>query len=117
MQPSETLPSTKHVARAYERFSSGAELSWYLPRLARRGRARVTDLGLGGACLALPCALNGPETIELCLQEGTAAELRITGRVVWSSYSEEAASGRTGIQFQRMDDATRRQLYAMLTRG
>ncbi len=100
--------------RSHERFPCGAEVTWLLPRLARRGRARLRDLGLGGACLELPCAIEGPETIELCLAEGTANELRILGRVVWSSWTDAASTGRTGIQFTRMDDATRRALYALL---
>lgn len=117
MTPSNTTPTERLNTRTHERFPCGAEVAWQLPRLARRGRARLQDIGLGGACLELPCAIEGPETIELCIEAGTAREIRLTGRVVWSSWTDESSNGRTGIQFTRMDDATRRELYALLRRA
>lgn len=114
MTPSNPTALEQPGTRNHERFPCNAEVTWHLPRLQRRGRARLRDLGLGGACLELPCALEGPENIELCLAEGTALELRVPGRVVWSSWTDAASTGRTGIQFTRMDDATRRALYALL---
>jgi hypothetical protein len=78
------------------------------------GEATLVNIGMGGARVDLPAEVTLPADLDLEIPRD-GGPLRVVGRVIWSVLDEEGGPVPTGVQFQQMDDGTRRGLYDLLT--
>lgn len=85
------------------------------------GQALVVNIGLGGARVDLPLEVGLVEEIDLeitgpagLVGDAAATMMRMSGRVMWTTSEPVAGLYPTGLQFLRLDDATRRRLYDLL---
>jgi Tfp pilus assembly protein PilZ len=78
-------------------------------------RAKVVDLGLGGACLELARPIPEGAGVRVSLEAPHLWEpLLVTGQIAWSQPGEARSSARVGVRFEAAAGTTLRALVELL---
>ena len=113
-EPAEGRPSTTQTnRRRHFRIDCDVSVTFRTAENGPSGTARLANLGLGGARVDFPEELPMPTDLWLSIPFGEAT-VSVKGRVIWTVMDESGGPVPTGVQFQRLDDATRRSLYDLI---
>lgn len=116
-RPDGALRTRGGSRRTHLRVECDLAVGFHLRGTGESGRARMADIGLGGARVDLPVPVRIPETVDLTLDIQEAAPLQLSGRVVWTvdGSGDGRPSWPTGLQFQTLEDSERRRLHRLVT--